>query len=200
MLRVGVTGNIGSGKSLVCRIFEMLGIPVFYADTAAKNLMESDADLRAAIEAAFGKKSFENGHLNRAWLASKVFGDKKQLEILNSLVHPRVHQAAEQWFREQVDHPYAVEEAALLVESGGYKLLDKLIVVSSPSPLRLQRVRERDKMSTAAIKKRMANQMEEAEKLKFADFIIYNDGRIMLLPQVLRIHEILLNKDISRQP
>lgn len=190
-LRIGVTGGIGSGKSLVCKIFQHLGAPVYDADSRAKMLMVSDAVLVNQIKKEFGEQSYRaSGELNRDYLSKTVFNNREQLEKLNHLVHPRVAADSENWFVRNKDFPYVVKEAALLFESGSYKQLDRMIVVTAPEELRIKRVLVRDKNRTAEeIKKIIDNQMPEKEKMAMADFIIHNDESELLIPQVLKLHE-----------
>lgn len=195
VLKIGITGGIGSGKSTVCRLFEELGIPVYNADERAKYLMQHEHYLIDEIKKNFGEEVYENGQLNRALLASKVFHDKEKVNLLNSLVHPAVFRDSERWVEEQqtAHPPYAIKEAALLIEAGSYKYLDKLIVVTAPLAVRLQRVCERDQVSVEEVQARMKNQLPEEEKIKLADFVIVNDkGREDLRIQVQKIHEQLV--------
>lgn len=161
VLKIGITGGIGSGKSTVCRLFEELGIPVYNADERAKYLMQHEHYLIDEIKKNFGEEVYENGQLNRALLASKVFHDKEKVNLLNSLVHPAVFRDSERWIEEQqtAHPPYAIKEAALLIEAGSYKYLDKLIVVTAPLAVRLQRVCERDQVSVEEVQARMKNQL-----------------------------------------
>jgi len=197
VLRVGITGGIGSGKTTVCRIFhEALGIPIFYADIWAKKLLNFDPELRKGIMELFGTEAYtENGEYNRAYVAQIAFADSNKLSALNALVHPAVEAESMEWHQNQAESgcPYTLKEAALIVESGGHKHLDFLIAVTAPEPLRLQRVMERDHISEEQVRARMRGQLPEAEKLKLADFIIINDGLQMLLPQVWEVHQSLLN-------
>ncbi|MBM3915485.1 MAG: dephospho-CoA kinase [Sphingomonadales bacterium] len=188
MLRIGLTGGIGSGKTTVARIFETLGIPVYYADDAAKRLMNQDPALRTALIETFGPLCYKEGVLDRSYLASLVFEDESKREQLNQLVHPATIADANEWLSKQ-QAPYALREAALLFESGAAEGLDYVIGVSAPAALRLQRVMQRDQLSEAAVKKRMATQLQDAIKLKLCDFVIVNDERVALLPQVLDLHE-----------
>lgn len=200
-LRVGVTGGIGSGKTTVCRIFETLGIPVYYADHWAKWLIEHDPELRQGIIGLFGPEAYTgDGAYNRTYVAGRVFADKKLLQSLNALVHPCVEAHSRAWHEQQrgTGCPYTLREAALLVESGGYRFLDALIVVTAPEELRIRRVMERDGMNEDAVRARLQNQMPEAEKVALADFVIHNDGQRALIPQVLAIHRVLLER-IARQ-
>lgn len=193
MLKVGVTGGIGSGKTTVCKIFEKLGIPVYYADERAKLLMVENPALIQKIKALFGAKAyFKNGSLNRKYIASFAFTDKQKLAQLNAVVHPVVFEDTAHWQKQHENFPYTIKEAALLIESGSYKNLDKLILVTAPIEVRLQRVLRRDGLSEAAIRRRMESQMSEAEKAKYADFTINNDGSESLIRQVWTLHQQLL--------
>lgn len=186
-LKIGVTGGIGSGKSVVCTLFNVLGIPVFDADREAKRLMTSDDRLTAAIREEFGAEAYHgDGTLNRAYLAAAVFGDEKQLEKLNALVHPAVIRAGEEWAAAQTA-PYILKEAALLFESGSYTCNHYNILVSAPVPVRIERVMARDGVTADQVKSRMEAQWPEERKRQLADFEIVNDGVQALLPQVLEL-------------
>lgn len=189
-LQVGITGGIGSGKSLVCKIFEQLGVPVYDADSHAKALMTTDGILISQIKKEFGDLSYHpDGSLNRPWLAEHVFHDEGKLKKLNSLVHPRVAVDYQQWLRRYTGQPYVLKEAALLFETGSYRQLDKIIVVSAPETLRRKRVLQRDAHRTVEqFKGIVEKQMPEEEKLKRADYIIVNDEDTMVIPQVLKLH------------
>jgi dephospho-CoA kinase len=192
-LKVGITGGIGSGKSTVCKIFEILGIPIYYADESAKKLMQDNPELRNAIQKTFGAESYlEDGSLNRAYLAKLVFGDQEKLKELNGLVHPAVAKDGLRWHEEQKKVHYTLKEAALLYESGSYKDLDLMIAVYAPQSIRLQRVMQRDGADRQAVLSRMQRQWPEAEKVARADFVILNDGKHLLTPQILEIHKALL--------
>jgi dephospho-CoA kinase len=190
-LRIGITGGIGSGKSLICKIFASLQIPVYDADLMARNLMTSDLVLINQIKKEFGDSSYQlDGSLNREYLSKKVFNDASKLKKLNQLVHPRVGVDSENWIERNKAYPYVVKEAALLFESGANKSLDKIIVVTAPEPLRVQRVLNRDKSRTEEeVIKIIRSQMDEEEKIKMADFIIRNDETELVVPQVLKLHE-----------
>jgi dephospho-CoA kinase len=189
MLKIGITGGIGSGKTTVCRVFEVLSVPVFNADEVAKMIMNTDTDLVGRIIAQFGKEAyFTNGELNRKYLSEIVFNDAKALQALNELVHPAVIQAFNDWALEQ-NSPYCLHEAAILFESGAYKSCDHSILVFAPEDLRIQRVKKRDGQSEAEIRARMDKQMSEDEKEKLADFIIINDEHTAVIPQVLKFHD-----------
>ena len=193
-MKVGITGGIGSGKSTVCKIFAELGIPVYYADDRAKYLMQHEHYLIDLIKKNFGEDVYTNGKLDRALLASRTFGDKQKVALLNSLVHPAVFRDTERWAGEQDPAvPYVLKEAALLIESGSYKNLDKLIVVTAPLAVRLKRVSDRDNISTEDIMARVKHQLPEEEKVKLADFVINNDkDPEHLKEQVLLIHQQLV--------
>ncbi len=191
MLKIGLTGGIGSGKSTVARIFEILGIPVYYADNAAKRLMNTDPALREQIIAAFGAEAYTGGQLNRQYLAQQVFQDEKKLTKLNSLVHPATIYDAENWIAAQAS-PYTVKEAALIFESGSEKLLDYVIGVSAPQELRIQRTMQRDNISREEVLKRIQQQMDEKLKMERCNFIVYNDEEQPVLPQVIALHRQLL--------
>lgn len=194
MLKIGITGGIGSGKTTVCRVFEALSIPVFNADEVAKMMMVSDRHLVEGIKEAFGEEAyFNNGELNRTFLSGIVFNDSEALQMLNDLVHPAVIQAFDEWaFRKT--SKYCLHEAAILFESGAYKSCDKSILVSAPEVLRIQRVMRRDLVNEQQVKARIDKQMPEEEKEKLADFVILNDGKTAIIPQVLELHHCFLTK------
>lgn len=196
MLKIGITGGIGSGKTTVCRIFEVLGIPVFYADNAAKSLMHTDTLLRQDIINGFGENSyFDSGELNRKHLSTIVFNDKEQLARLNSLVHPAVFRAFDAWVGLQKDVPYVLKEAALLFESDSYKMCDRSILVKSPEKLRIQRIIARDNTTAEEVKLRMNRQFSDDKKELLANYIIINDEEMLLIPQVLELHRHFLTLD-----
>lgn len=189
MKKIGITGGIGSGKTTVCKIFESLGIPVYYADDRAKALMIENIELVNGIKNLLGDESyFENGALNRQHIANIVFKDKKKLEQLNGLVHPAVAKDGITWQQSQSLVPYTLKEAALLIESGSFQALDYLITVWAPKETRIQRVIKRDGTTREEVEARMDKQMSEFEKLKIAQFVIINDGEKSLVQQVQRLH------------
>ena len=191
-LQVGVTGGIGSGKSLICRIFAILGAPVYDADSHAKELMTTDGILISQIKKEFGELSFLNdGTLNRSYLGKEVFSDAGKLERLNNLVHPRVAEDYEEWVKKNRETSYVVKEAALLIEARSYLTLDKLIVVSAPENIRVKRVLQRDRHRTEKqVYEVIGNQMSEEEKRKLADHIIVNDETELVTTQVLELHKL----------
>ena len=188
--QIGITGGIGTGKSLVCRIFQCFGVPVYDADSHAKELMTTDGILISNIKKEFGELSYNtDGSLNRNYLSLRVFNDAEQLRKLNQLVHPRVAIDYKRWVDKKVGAQYVLKEAALLFEAGSNQQLDKVIVVTAPETLRIQRVLKRDRYRTEdQIKSIVANQMPEEEKMKRADFIVRNDETVLLIPQVIEIH------------
>lgn len=199
MLKIGLTGGIGSGKSTVAHIFELLGIPVYSADAAAKKLMNEDEALKQQLIHHFGAETYSNGELNRPYLASIVFANKEKLELLNSIVHPVTIADAERWFLSQ-KAPYALKEAALLFESGAAEGLDAVIGITAPETLRIKRVMDRDGVTAADVKKRMYNQVDETIKVRLCDYVIVNNEQQLILPQILQLHEQLLSKATSSQP
>jgi dephospho-CoA kinase len=192
MIKVGITGGIGSGKTTVCKQFEAKGIPIYYADDRAKKLMTSDKKVKAAIIDLFSKDAyFSNGRLNRKYLSSQIFQNKELLAKLNSIVHPAVKIDGEKWFAMQTTH-FAIKEAALLIEAGSYKELDKIIVVTCPEETRINRVMKRDSASKEDVERRIKAQMPETEKVKYADYVIVNDGVADLHSQIENIYESLM--------
>ncbi len=196
MLKLGLTGGIGSGKTTVAKIFELLGVPVYYADDAARRLMQHDEDLRLQLTRAFGETIFINNTLDRKQLADLVFNDEKKLKLLNALVHPATITDANRWVQQQ-QAPYIIKEAALIFESDAYKHLDAVIGVSTPFQLRLQRTMERDHTTAEWVMARMNKQMDEDEKMNRCQYLVKNDEVQMLIPQVLQLHDTFLS--LSRQ-
>ncbi len=191
MWQIGITGGIGSGKSTVAAIFEVLGIPVLKSDEVAKMLMNNDAALKQNIINHFGEAVYVNGILDRKHLASLVFDNTEKLQLLNSLVHPATLKYSQHWAQSQ-SAPYVIREAALIFESGSFKDLDKVIGVYAPEVIRIQRVLKRDDSNISDIQKRIKQQMNEEEKMKLCDYVIDNSGSKALLPQVLKLHSHLL--------
>lgn len=192
-LRIGLTGGIGSGKSTVSGIFKVLGIPVFDADAAAKEIMQTNPALKQAIIGQFGEAVYTDGLLNRKQLAAIVFNDPFQLETLNALVHPYTIAAAEEWAALQTT-PYTVKEAALFFEAGSAIGFDYMIGVYAPQHLRIKRVMDRDQVSREEVLSRMKRQIREEIKMRLCDFVVLNDDQHLLIPQVLKLHEQFLNE------
>lgn len=192
-LLIGITGGIGSGKSTVARVFSILGIPIYYADDRAKWLMENNSNLIEEIKSAFGNESyFEDGKLNRKFLSTEVFGSPEKTKIINNLVHPAVKEDFEEWSSLQ-NTPYVLKEAALLFETGAYKELDKIITVTSPIKVRINRVLMRDShRSEEQLNSIIDQQMPDEEKTAKSDFVVKNLENKLLIPQVLQLHEKLL--------
>lgn len=188
MLKIGLTGGMGSGKTTVAKIFALLGVPVYNADEAAKKLYGTDADLIAKIKRHFGDEVYTANQLNRSKLAAIVFQNPEKLSLLNSLVHPLTIKDAETWMKLQTA-PYMIKEAALLFESGSVQSLDYVIGVHAPQPLRLKRAMERDGVSREEVQQRMRRQIDEAIKMRLCDFIITNDEQQLVIPQVLQLHQ-----------
>lgn len=186
MLKIGLTGGIGSGKSTVAKIFETLGIPVYYADDAGKRLMNENEVLKTAIQKHFGEATYTDGKLNRQLLSSLVFNDPEKLKLLNSLVHPATIKDAEEWMQQQ-SSPYAIKEAALIFESGSQAQLDKVIGVYAPASVRINRVMQRDNVSREAVISRMNKQINEEIKMRLCDYVVKNDEQQLLIPQVLTL-------------
>jgi dephospho-CoA kinase len=191
MLRIGLTGGIGSGKSTVAAIFRVLGIPVYYADQAARHIMMHDRGIRSRIIATFGSQAYLGEAPNRAWIAENLLRDQESTTKLNAIVHPATIADARKWMDKQTG-AYALKEAALIFESGGEEELDLVIGVYAPIELRIDRVMRRDGITRDAILQRMARQMDESEKMQRCQFVITNDDATAVIPQVLDIHRQLM--------
>ncbi len=197
MLKIGLTGGIGSGKTTVAKVLEVLGVPVYYADEAAKELMYKNELLKQQLIFHFGTATYlENGQLNRKHLSAIVFADKEKLELLNSLVHPVTIADAKEWFSQQTA-PYVIKEAALLFESGTADGLDYIIGVTAPATLRIKRVMDRDNVTADDVKRRMSNQLDDSIKMKLCDFVVQNNEQLLLLPQVVQLHEELIRRSME---
>lgn len=196
MLRIGITGGIGVGKTIVCRLFQVLGIPVYDADTRAKWVMQYDLALKQELQEAFGEEAYTSeGQLNRAYLASVVFNNQQRLDKLNALVHPHVGLDFERWAEANANAPYLIKEAALMFESESWRQMDEIIVVTAPLDVRLKRLLKRDPHRTEAdIKAIISKQLSEEEKIARAQHIVYNDDQRLIIPQVLALHEQFLSK------
>jgi dephospho-CoA kinase len=192
MLKIGITGGIGSGKSIVTNIFKVLGIPVFDADSAAKTIMNENEELKLALQKEFGTEAYQDNQLNRKYLADIVFKDAYRLEVLNSLVHPASIAAGLAWTGQQTA-PYTIKEAALLFEAGSAFNLDYIIGVFAPQAVRIKRVMDRDGVSREDVLNRMSRQINEEMKMKLCDFVIVNDEQQLVIPQVMKLHEHFLS-------
>ncbi len=194
MLSIGITGGMGSGKTTCCEIFTSLGVPVYNADMRGKFILQENAHAKEKLLNYFGKDIFDDkGILDRKKLAAIVFNNTEKLRILEGIVHPAVQEDFADFRRAHFTAKYIVKEAALLYESGTYKDLDKIIVVDAPMEIRLKRIMERDGISSDEIMARIEKQWPDEKKLEMADYIIQNDDRELLLPQVLKLHEMFLN-------
>jgi dephospho-CoA kinase len=194
-LLVGITGGIGAGKSIVCEVFNVLKVPVYEADVRAKALMEESSEVVTKIKSFFGEESYlDTGKLNRTYLSAEVFNNTENLEKINQIVHPAVEQDFNSWVASKAKYSYVLKEAALLVETGSFKKLDSLIVVTAPENVRIQRVLKRDKHRTAQeVKAIISNQLAEEKKVEKAQFVINNDEGSMLLPQIIKINDFFIN-------
>lgn len=197
MLRIGLTGGIGSGKTTVARLFGTMGVPVYVADEAAKRLLNQHTQLRQAVMDEFGPACYPNGQLDRSYLASVVFNDPEKLARLNQLVHPVTIEDANNWLEHQ-QGAYAIREAALLFESGAAEGIDYVIGVSAPASLRMERVMRRDRTGADEVRKRMQHQLHDTIKLKLCDFVVINDDVTPLLPQVLALDKKF--RELAAQP
>jgi len=188
---IGITGGIGSGKTIVCKVFATLNIPVFHADDEAKKLYDTSPELLEKLVHLFGDDILTGGRLNKTKLADLVFQRDDLLKELNAMVHPLVGQSFATWHNQQ-SSPYVIREAAILLESGSYRDCDLIILVTADESLRIKRVMERSKISSGEVQKRMAKQWTDTDKRAFADFEINNDGKALIIPQIISIHESIL--------
>ena len=193
MKRIGLTGGIGSGKTIISRIFRTFGIPVFNADETAKTLMNTNPEIREELKQTLGETAYNSDNtINKTYLRNVLFNDKETLNTLNKIVHPYVINRFEEWYT-QLSAPYAIKEAAILFESGAYKYMDRIITVFAPVELRIKRIMQRDGTTRENVLKIIENQLPDEEKMKQADYIIYNNGRQMVIPQVMEIHKQIKN-------
>jgi dephospho-CoA kinase len=191
--KVGITGGMGAGKTTVAQIFSLLGIPVYNADIRAKQLMGVDEALIIQIKALLGPGAYtQDGKINTRYIAGKVFSDDFLLKKLNTLVHPKVLEDGDAWHHNKTGMPYTLKEAALLFESGSYLYLDAVINVFAPEDIRIQRILQRDQIPLVQIKERLRNQWPEDRRKMLVDFEITNDGKTLLIPQIMRIHQNLI--------
>jgi dephospho-CoA kinase len=187
-LLVGLTGGIGSGKSTVAKIFNALGVKVYNSDFEAKNIVNTDVEVIKLIKQNFGDDIYEKGLLNSKKLAQLVFNNKIALEKLNAIVHPKVKQHFEQWVQHYTTEKILIKEAAILIESGAYKGLDKIILVTAPEELKIKRISARDNSKETDIRKKIAAQLNDIEKTKYTNYTISNNEKDLVTPQVLNIY------------
>jgi len=190
-MKVGVTGGIGSGKTSVCKVFSILGIPVFSADQEAKAIMDTDPAIISVIISATGEDLYSEGALDRARLGYLIFRDEALLKKINSIIHPAVFDRFHKWTAEQ-SAPYVIMEAAILIESGASGLVDRIVTVVAPEEERIMRVIRRSKLTREEIQNRMRNQMDDDSREKLSDYIVRNSENDMIIPAVLKIHEDIL--------
>jgi dephospho-CoA kinase len=190
MKLIGITGGIGSGKSIVCKVFATMGIPIYEADSRAKALMNNDLALKKSIKNLLGESAYTpTGEYNRAWVASQVFNNPALLQKLNAIVHPRVREDADNWIKQNTNSPFLLYEAAIMKAAGDGNYFNKVIVVNAPIDLRIRRVQKRDNRSEQEIRDIMARQVSDEERLKIADFVIENNEQIPLLEQIISFYE-----------
>lgn len=190
-IKLGITGGIGSGKTTVCRVFSVMGIPVFSADEEARKIQDNDHEVREMINSAVGKDLYKSGTLDRPELARLIFSNRELLEKINSIVHPVVFS----YFREWVNHqnaPYSVMEAAVLFESGAYRMMDRILTVITPIEERIQRLLKGNKLTREQIDERINNQIDDSTRLEKSDYVIFNSENDMIIPAVLAIHKELV--------
>lgn len=196
MIKVGITGGIGSGKTTVCKVFELLNVPVYYADVEAKQILNSNDEVKLNIRKAFGNEVLnEDNEIDKKKLASFVFTNKEKLDMLNSFIHPVVHEHFENWLKQHASQKYILKEAAILFESNAYKLMDKVITVIAPLEIKINRVMQRDKLTKQQIEQRISNQISDEEKIKHSQFVIHNDELQLLIPQILNVHQ-----ELTKEP
>lgn len=185
-VKIGVTGGIGSGKSTICKVIEILGYPVYYSDARANHITASDPATIAAITEGFGPEAYEDGVYNRRKIAEIVFSQPEKRDLINSIVHPAVRKDFEEWCARQ-ESPLVFQESALLFETGNYRYFDKSILVVSPLELRVKRIASRDNISEEAVRARIASQMPDEEKRRLADFVIENDEKTLSITRLEKI-------------
>ncbi len=195
MLKIGLTGGIGSGKTLVAGVFRVLGIPVYEADAEARRLMDQDERMRESITGLLGEEAYNDKGLNRPYVSSVVFSDDKKLQALNALVHPAVQEDFDRWCGQYTGLPYVLEEAAVLFESGAALRMDHVILVVADERTRIERAMKRDGVKEAVIRDRMRHQLPTGELLKRADFVINNETNSMILPQIVDLHNQFVNRN-----
>lgn len=192
LMKLGITGGIGSGKTSVCRVFSILGIPVFSADPEAQQIMNNDESVIRGINDIAGKNLYPAGRLDRMKLAELIFNDPEVLQKVNSLVHPVVFSNFNRWAEVQ-DAPYVIMEAAILFESGASALVDRVATVYAPIEERIIRVTRRNRLTREQVQDRIRNQMDDESRIRMSDYVINNSENEMIIPVILQIHDDLLN-------
>jgi dephospho-CoA kinase len=193
MIKVGVTGGIGSGKTLVCRVFNLLGVPVYNADLAAAKLTASDSEIKLELTELLGPDIYSASGLNRELMAALIFDNRKLLKQVNQIIHPRVALDFASWCTRQTNQAYIIQESAILFESLAYKGLDKYITVTCPEKIRIMRVITRPGMTLEKIRRILKNQWPERKKTMLSHYLVRNDGNALILPQVLKIHDEMIS-------
>ncbi len=193
MISIGITGGIGSGKSVVCRIFSVLGIPVYNADMAAKHLSNTDPEIRNELIAIAGEEVYINGELNRRYLSELIFNNKEMLQKVNRITHPRLEMHYRKWRDHHESFPYTVFESAILIESQLARKFDRIVAVIAPEEIRIARVLSRDNQDPRVIRNIINNQLTEEEFVKKSHHVITNDDQTLVIPQVLKLHQLFLN-------
>jgi dephospho-CoA kinase len=186
MLKIGITGGIGSGKTFVCQILEKLGYPIFYSDREAKKLMNENLDLKKKIKKLLGNKTYLNGIIDKSFIAQKIFETPTLRNELNAMVHPEVYLSFEKWSKSQ-DSKLVFNESALLFETESYKRFDKTILITADNSIKIERIKKRDYLNEIEIKHRMNSQLSDEIKLKLTDFVLENNEVKLLLPQLIHV-------------
>ncbi|HCI56431.1 MAG TPA: dephospho-CoA kinase [Bacteroidales bacterium] len=190
-MKLGITGGIGSGKTVVCKVFNILGAPVFYADEAARIIMDNDINVMERVNEAVGKNVYPNGSLDRKELAKLIFNNEDLLQKINQIVHPEIFRNFIRW-AEKSDYPYVILEAAILFESGADKFVDRILTVAAPAEERIKRVIESKNLSRQEVIERMRNQWDDSQRIKKSHYVINNSGNELIIPSIIKIHRELL--------
>lgn len=195
MIKVGITGGIGVGKSIICDLFKVIGIPVFNSDIEAKNIIKSDTDIKKQLVHRFGSDVYLlDGEINKPYFAKIIFNDKEAISFVNSIVHPAVHSHFNSWVNNQKGIHYVLYESAIIYETSVDLMLDRIIVVSSPLEIRIKRVMERDSVTISKVKERISNQWSQNRIVELADDVIVNDDIKLIIPQVIEIHNNIIKQ------
>jgi dephospho-CoA kinase len=194
MLKIGITGGIGSGKTTVCKIFEKLGTPIYYADIEAAKILSDNKTIQQKVISLLGNIVVENGTINRKKIAEIVFSDSTKLNSLNEIIHPEVKKHSAIWMNMYTSNPYIIKESAIIFENNLQDEFDYIIIVTAPKELKIKRIKERDNSTTEEIEKRIKNQLSDEEKIKLADYVIANDEKLLLTPQIIELHKFFISK------